>query len=218
MLKQTVQFTDFDDVNKTKVLYFNLTRAEVIDEIDLIEEFEATRDMIGGEQRLLTRPEVKVILELVKKLMKLSYGIQRRTADGDLKFTKAKLDPQIWDDFVETAYYDAFLLDLFENTEKATAFMFGIWPKEITDGIDMAQLQLPGMPVKMDGQPLQAVPDVPVAPAESNGKSFDDYSRAELVAMPTEQFNQLVGTTDPLKMTQYQLQVAFARKNAGTEQ
>src|ERR1044072_1372576 len=161
MLKQTVQYTDFDGANKTKNLYFNLTRSEVIDNVAIKDEFQEIHDLIAGEQRDLEMHEVKMILDLIKKLMKMSYGIQRQTAEGDLTFTKKD---EIWEDFIETAYCDAFLVALFKDPGKAGAFLSGIWPKEITAGIDEDQLQLPGMPVKMDGRPLQAVPDVPVAP------------------------------------------------------
>jgi len=213
MLKQTVQYTDFDGANKTKNLYFNLTRSEVIDNVAIKDEFQEIHDLIAGEQRDLEMHEVKMILDLIKKLMKMSYGIQRQTAEGDLKFTKKD---EIWEDFIETAYYDAFLVGLFEDPGKAVAFLFGIWPKEITAGIDEDQLQLPGMPVKMDGAPLQAVPDVPVAPepvvsTQSNGQG---YTREALLAMPKAQFDEIAGT-DPQQMSQELLQIAFIRKNSG---
>lgn len=213
MLKQTVQFTDFDGVNKTKNLYFNLTRSEVIDNIELKEEFENIQDMIGGATRDLEIHEVRLILGLVKKLMKLSYGIQRPTVDGDLKFTKN--DPGIWEDFIETAYYDEFLIGLFENPERAYAFLLGIWPKQIMEKVDTSQLKLPGMPVPMDGQPLerplQSVPDEPVVSTQSNGQG---YSREALLAMPKDQFDEIAGT-DPTKMTPELLQLAFIRKSSG---
>lgn len=208
MLKQTVQYTDFDGVNKTKNLYFNLTRSEVIDNIELKTEFENIRDMISGERRSLEVHEIQLILALIKKLMRLSYGIQRQTPEGDLRFTKR---PEIWEDFIETAYYDAFIMGLFEDVPKATSFMFGIWPKEFTEGIDESQLQLPGMPVKMDGKPLQAVPDAPVVSTQNNGQG---YTREALLAMPREQFDEIAGT-DPSQMTQELLQIAFIRKSSG---
>lgn len=207
MLKQTVQFTDFDGVNKTKNLYFNLTRSEVIDNIQLKTEFENIRDLIGGESRDLEIHEVKLILDLVKKLMKLSYGIQRATADGDLKFTKKD---EIWGDFIETAAYDAFLMGLFEDATKAVAFLVGIWPKEIMDQVDQDQLTLPGLPVKMDGQPLKVAP----AYSEPTLETESTYTREALLAMPQDQFDSIVGT-DPTKMSQEHLQIAFQRKTRG---
>lgn len=202
MLKQTVQFVDFDDVNKTKVLYFNLTRTEVIENLEIQREFEEIQDMIGGATRDLEMHEIRLILDLVKKLMKMAYGVQRQTPDGDLKFTKK--DPAIWDDFTETAVYDAFLLGLFEEPSKAVAFLTGIWPKELRESLP--DVALPGMPVPMDGQPL-------VAPASVVGKP-EEYTREALLAMPKQQFDEVVGT-DPTKMTQEQLQIAFQRKASG---
>lgn len=208
MLKQTVQFVDFDDVNKTKNLYFNLTRAEVIENIELRSEFEEVQEMIGGATRDLEIHEVKLILNLVKKLMKLSYGIQKQTAEGDLKFTKKD---EIWDDFVETAYYDAFLLGLFEEPKKAVEFLVGIWPRELREGIDTDQLKLPGMPVKLDGQPLQVAPDSPEAQGAS---AWTEYTQEALLAMSKQQFDEIAGT-DPTKMPQELLQIAFRRRATG---
>lgn len=200
MLKQTVQFTDFDGVNKTKVLYFNLTRVEVIDNLDIQREFQDVQDMIGGQTRDLEMHEIRLILNLVKKLMQMSYGVQRQTQDGDLKFTKK--DPNIWQDFTETAVYDAFLMGLFEDVEKAGSFLYGIWPKELLDNVDV---ELPGMPVPQNGQPLKVAPN----PDEDEQ---GEYTREALLAMPKEQFDRIVGT-DPLKMSPEHLQLAFYRKN-----
>lgn len=211
MLKQTVQYTDFDGANKTKNLYFNLTRSEVIDNIELKNEFETLRDLIAGEERELEIHEVKLILDLVKKLMKLSYGVQRQTADGDLKFTKKA---EIWDDFVETAYYDAFLIGLFEDAGKAVSFLVGIWPKEIMDQVDQDQLTLPGLPVPMDGRPLQVAPEPVEEQVVSTQTNGQGYTREALLAMPKAQFDEIAGT-DPSKMAPELLQIAFIRKSSG---
>jgi len=201
MLKQTVQFTDFDDVNKTKNLYFNLTRVEVFDHIELKDEFENVQDMIGGATRDLEMHEVKLILDLVKKLMKLSYGVQK-TFDGELQFVKSE---EQWNSFTQTAVYDEFLIGLFENPEKAVSFLIGIWPKEITRGIDQDQLKLPGMPVKMDGQALHSVPVSPDDAPLSEGDPRPAWLRE--LRSPTSEEMRSMGTSD--------MQLAFRMKASG---
>lgn len=202
MLKQTVQFEDFDGVNKTKVLYFNLTRVEVIDNLELQKEFEDVQEMIGTATRNFEMHEIRIVLELVKKLIKLSYGVQRTGSDGELRFTKQ--DPEIWNEFTETAAYDSFLIGLFEDPVKATAFLMGIWPKEITKGLDIDQMKLPGMPVKMNGQPL--VDRIP--------EEHQEPTREALLEMTKEQFDEVAGS-DPTKMSSMMLQVAFQRRGQG---
>lgn len=208
MLKQTVQFTDFDDVNKTRNLYFNLTRTEVIDNLELQHEFQEVQDMIGGETRDLEMHEVKLILELVKKIMRISYGVQKEV-DGNLSFTKK----DVWEPFTETAAYDEFLIGLFENPERAVAFLVGIWPKEIRDGIDVDQLSLPGIPVP-GGQPGEvSVGPIPVPrePLKEPKDPLSEYTDEALLAMPQTEFDTLVGT-NPLSMSQRGLRLAFVRK------
>lgn len=210
MLKQTVQFEDFDGVNKTKVLYFNLTRSEVIDNLEIQKEFQDIHDMINsgdGDARSLEMHEVRLILELVKKLMRLSYGVQKEV-DGNLAFTKKG----VWDDFTETAVYDAFLMDLFENAEKAVGFLTGIWPKQIRETEAFQQLQFDGMPVT-NVPPV--APEKPTLVRDVEGTAgttpIDEYTDEALLAMPQAEFDALVGT-NPLNMTQRGLRLAFIRK------
>lgn len=219
MLKQTIQFEDFDGVNRTKNLYFNLNRDEIVMNFEIQKEFEDVQDMIGGRTRDLQMHEIRMILELVKKLMRLSYGLQKNTEDGDLRFSKK---PEIWEEFTETAAYDAFLFGLFEDTNKAVHFLVNIWPKEIRPDED--QLKFPGMPVQdakdipangNDWGPqkasLASVPD-----ADETLKALHDYTQQELLDMSTEDFQRLAGK-DPQRMDQYTLQIAMHRKNAGKD-
>ena len=126
MLKQTVNYTDFDDNECSEVLYFNLTKTELTENMNLKDELEKIQeDFTGDKARQLEEHEIRRILELVKTFMRLSYGI--RSADGK-RFIKT---PDIWEEFTQTAAYDAFLFGLFETPSKALEFMTGILPKDL---------------------------------------------------------------------------------------
>ncbi|QPL14701.1 hypothetical protein SEA_SCHWARTZ33_56 [Gordonia phage Schwartz33] len=126
MLKQSVRYTDFDDNESIETLYFNLTKTELADNLDIKDELEKLQqDFTGDRKRTLDELEIRRVLELVKKLMRLSYGV--RSEDGK-RFIKT---PAQWDEFTQTAVYDAFLFSLFAEPTKAIAFMTGILPKDL---------------------------------------------------------------------------------------
>lgn len=126
MLKQSVSYVDFDDNECVETLYFNLTKTELTDNLDMKDELEKIQqDFTGEPKRNLEDHEIRRILDLVKTFMRLSYGI--RSEDGK-RFIKT---PEIWTEFTQTAAYDAFLFSLFENPANALAFMTGILPKDL---------------------------------------------------------------------------------------
>lgn len=127
MLKQTVSYYDFDDNESQETLYFNLTKTELADNLHLQTELEELQETFSGVERQLNTEEITRVIDLVKTLMKLSYGI--RSADGK-RFIKT--DEQ-WVEFTQTAAYDAFLYSLFQDPQKAVEFMTGILPKDLRD-------------------------------------------------------------------------------------
>src|ERR1035437_4901747 len=110
MIKRTITFEDFDGNSATETLYFNITKTEISERLNLIENFEGLQKMFEGEEeRTLTTSEVQEIFDFVKTLMKLAYGI--RSADGK-SFEKSD---ELWLKFTQTAAYDAFTFSLFEH-------------------------------------------------------------------------------------------------------
>ncbi|QAU06285.1 hypothetical protein SEA_RICKMORE_51 [Gordonia phage Rickmore] len=125
MLKQTVTYEDFDENKVTETLYFNLTKTELADNLDLEDELkQIQQDFTNVGDRTLEKHEIRRVLELVKTFMRLSYGV--RSDDGK-RFMKS---PERWQEFTETGAYDAFLFSLFQDPEKAFAFLIGILPKD----------------------------------------------------------------------------------------
>lgn len=136
MLKQTVNYTDFDDMPCEETLYFNISRSEITSSREFREElenviktFDGVSKAFEGEKRDLTPDEILTMMDVIKVFIKLSYG--HRSADGK-KFSKS---PEIWKDFMDTAAYDEFLMSIFQNPEKMYAFIFGIVPPQIRDDV-----------------------------------------------------------------------------------
>jgi hypothetical protein len=199
MLKETIQYTNFDGQNVTGTLHFNITKSDLLDRLDLMDDVEAVRDAIQGEERELSRAEIKLVLDVVKKIMKLAYG--ERSEDGKY-FRKTE---QIWEDFTSTAVYDAFIMSLFEKPEKAADFIVAAMPNDL-----VAQVRAE--------QGVEDTPDIsehaePGTNEPEAEKKFEDYSREQLLNMPQSQFEKLIPKS-VIEMSQQQLQVAMQRKNA----
>ena len=105
MLKKTVTYKDFNDVEQTDDLFFNLTQTELLElQADfngkLVEELSSV--LGSGNQRL--------ILDTFKRLVLKAYGM--KTPDGR-RFIKEDPDGRsIAADFTQTMAYDAFMIDL----------------------------------------------------------------------------------------------------------
>ena len=186
MLKQTVQYQDFNEKNVTEVLYFNLTKSDLLDHLDLTDEAERFRASIEGEERDLTQAEMTMLLELVKRLVRISYG--RRSDDGS-KFNKSDA---VWEDFKSSMAYDTLFMSLFENEDKVVSFITGIMPKDLLDQTAEARAELAA----------------PTAPAPSVLRPVEDVKLPAVE--PTDE--QLLAM-DPTDMTQSQLLRAFQLKS-----
>lgn len=127
MYKYTIAFKDFDGNPASETLYFNLTRMELIERPDLLQEALALQEMLGGDVRELNLFEISRVVGYIKKLIRLAYGL--RLEDGR-RFKKGE-DVSIA--FEETAAYNAFMMELFEDTRKANEFMRGVMPAELLE-------------------------------------------------------------------------------------
>lgn len=130
MLKQTVSYFDFDDNPSQETLYFNLTKSELADNIYLRDELEEMQKVFAEDKKELATSEITQLIDLVKTIMRLSYGV--RSADGK-RFVKTD---ELWTEFTQTAAYDEFLYSLFEDPNKAVTFMTGILPKGVRETVD----------------------------------------------------------------------------------
>jgi len=218
MLKQHIQWEGFDGKPMNRTLFFNLTRFEVAHDMELeaLEaRFKAFQENVIGEnpdpERKMTPPEIREMLDIVKILVKHAYGIQEHGPDG-LEFRKSN---EIWDRFVATGAFDAFIWYLFEDPNRANKFMEGIWPKEMQEAAAKIRAERPDIhpvpdvetegfpPGKILSEPPvypgdDGIPSIegPVAtvttlPEKPEKKQWDDYSEDELLQMDRNQFETL---------------------------
>lgn len=136
MLKRTITYEDFDGNQVTDTLEFNLTKTELT-EMNLAQE-GGLADFI---EQIVHEEDQKKIYELFKGLVVKAYG--KRSADGKRFIKKASDGTPLADEFVETAAFDAMMIEMLtsENAELATEFIKGIIPKDLRAQVEQDQAQ-----------------------------------------------------------------------------
>ena len=210
MLKQTVTYENYDGEMAEETLYFNLSKVELAENSDLTAEFEDLKTALEGPNREISPAEVKQILALVKKLMRLAYGV--RSEDGK-RFIKTA---DVWVEFTQTAAYDAFLFSLFETSDKAIAFLLGIMPKDLRTQAEAAykenEMQNVELP-KVDQDAATHIPEEHVRNTEVDLAASVEPEDPKLPAYILE--NREPTQKELSAMTRAELVVAMQRKNQG---
>lgn len=195
MLKQVVQYKDFDDVNRTETVYFNLTKTELLDHLEIVDRLDSLSKKLENSETL-NMVQMSEILDMVKTFMKWGYGV--RSEDGK-RFIK---NDDVWTEFTQTPVYDALLMHLFmEDPTNAMHFLTKMIPQDLMEQVKQDQPEL------FDGMPSDDEVKLP-----EPERKLESYTREELLNLPQSEFDRLVGT-DPLRMQQNHLQIAFQRKN-----
>lgn len=125
MLKKTVTYTDFDGNERTEELYFNLTKAELM---------ELQMSEIGGlEKRLkgiIMAQNGVEIMKFFKDIFLNSYGV--KSPDGR-RFIK---NDEVREDFEQTEAYSQLFMELVTDADKMADFIKGVIPSDLAGQVD----------------------------------------------------------------------------------
>jgi hypothetical protein len=121
MLKKTITYNDYNNVERTEDFYFNLSKADVI-EMNLM----VTGGLIEKINKITQTQDMPELFKLFKELIVKSYG--EKSLDGKHFRKSAELSEA----FLQTEAYSVLLMELLtgENAaQKAADFVNGIIPK-----------------------------------------------------------------------------------------
>ena len=127
MLKQRIEYTDFDGEKRSEDFYFNFTEAE-IQELNL----KTPGGIEARLQKIIQSKDQAQIVEYFKSLILDSYG--EKSEDGR-KFIKVRDGKRLSEEFEQTAAYNKLFMLLSTDTEAAIKFVNGIIPNP--DGLDL---------------------------------------------------------------------------------
>ena len=118
MLKKTIKFTDYNDVEREEDFYFNFNRAELT-------EMELSLDggMMQHIEKIVAEKDGPKMVELWKELMLKSYG--EKSADGR-SFIK---NDELRTLFSQTEAYSILFMELATDADAAANFVNGILPQ-----------------------------------------------------------------------------------------
>ena len=120
MLKKTITYKDYNDVERTEDFYFNLTKAEVMEM-----EMSTTGGLAEMIQRIVAAQDAPAIIKIFKDLLLKAYG--EKSPDGK-RFVKSDA---IREAFEQTEAYSILFMELATDDKKAAEFINGIIPADL---------------------------------------------------------------------------------------
>lgn len=179
MFKKTIEYKNWDGELEVVTLWFNLNESVLAENLNILTEFESLQSILSIEHTLSV-DENQIIFNFVKKLTRLAYGVRPDAKHFDQ--TDA-----VWNEFISTGQYNAFIWGLFKNTEQggddANEFMMAIFPDDLKEQA-LAQAKEQGLLLedviapKLSGVPTNSMTDVePKGP-----KKPQDMTHEELLA------------------------------------
>ena len=124
MIKKTVTYTDYNEVERTENFYFNLSKAEVMEM-----EMSTEGGMAESIQKIVDAKDAPAIIRVFKDLVLKAYGVK---SDDGRRFMKTKPDGTRYaDDFKETEAYSQIFMELATDSDAAAKFINGIVPADL---------------------------------------------------------------------------------------
>jgi hypothetical protein len=125
MYKKTVEYEDFNGDKVVEDLYFNLSKAEIMEL-----NFHLEGGLMNYAKSIINARDSEALADLFKELLLKSYG--EKTPDGK-HFMKSE---QIRKEFECSIPYDILYVTLSTDDVQAAEFFNGIVPKDLREGYE----------------------------------------------------------------------------------
>lgn len=122
MIKKTVTYKDYNDVERTESFYFHFTEAEILDMEMSVEGGFAER-----VQRIVDAKEQSALLKVIKNFVLDAYGVKSEDGKRFIKTDKVK------EEFVQSPAYSMIFMELVTNDALAADFVNGVVPDTMKD-------------------------------------------------------------------------------------
>ena len=121
MLKKTITYNDYNNVERTEDFYFNLSKAELMEM-----EMSISGGLTEMIEKIVATKDAPAIIKIFKELVLKAYG--EKSADGK-RFEKK--NGALAEAFAETEAYSQIFMELATDADKAAEFVNGIMPSDI---------------------------------------------------------------------------------------
>lgn len=126
MFKKVVNYVDYNGVEKTETVYFNLSEAELVEM-----ELEVGGGLTEQMQAIVDAKDIPSIIKVFKDLVLKAYC--EKSPDGKYAL---KLDDEgrpLSRKFAQTEVYSKIFMELASNDGAAAEFVKGIVPKNLSE-------------------------------------------------------------------------------------
>lgn len=124
MLKKTINFTDYNGVEREEAHYFNLSKAEIM---------EMEMSTVGGFaemiEKILAAQDTPTLVKIFKDLILKSYG--EKSPDGRQFMKIDENGRPLANKFVQSEAYSVLFMELATDAEAAAEFVNGIVPADV---------------------------------------------------------------------------------------
>ena len=193
MLKKTISYIDFDGNEQSDTFYFNLSKSELT-KMEIREAIIKDDKVTGGLrerlQQIVESGKGRDIMDTFESLLRSSVG--ERSEDG-MKFRK---NAEIQDDFMASAAYDVFFMELVTDAQAASNFINAVVPDDIAKQIQ-------------DSENVAKV----TAPTQEVNSAFGHIPEREETPVVQDTHN-----VPPLELTPEEIQAITARRNQQADQ
>ena len=137
MLKKTITYTDYNDVERKEDFYFNLKKSEIM-------EMEMSTD--GGLSEMIKKivatKDIPSLMSIFKEFILKAYG--EKSPDGK-RFIKSK---ELSESFEQTEAYSELFMELATSDKAAAEFINGLVPPDVAAQIKNDQQLLSDAGIK----------------------------------------------------------------------
>lgn len=132
MVKKTLTYTDYNDVERTEDFYFNISKAELMEM-----ETQESGGFSEYLKRIIAAQDIPQLMRVFKRVIMKAYG--QKSPDGK-RFMKT---PEILEEFIQTEAYSNLYMELCTNAEVAADFVNGVMPSDLQSMVPADQSDSP---------------------------------------------------------------------------
>lgn len=126
MLKERIDYVDFDGNQRSEDFYFNFTEAEIQEQ-----NLKTPGGIKAKLEKIVQTQDQEKLVEYFKYLILESYGLK---SDDGRRFIKSK---ELSEEFSQTGAYNKLFMTLSTNTDAAIRFVKGIIP-DVPDQVSVS--------------------------------------------------------------------------------
>ena len=124
MIKKTITYTDYNNVERTESFYFNLSKAEIMEM-----EMGIDGGLAESIQKIVDAKDAPAIIRVFKDLVLKAYGVK---SDDGRRFIKSK---DLSDGFSQTEAYSQLFMELAMDADAAAKFINGVIPSDLAQQV-----------------------------------------------------------------------------------